>query len=162
MDADEDRKIEKVIHYYSSEIKMKPRDTTNYIFRSACYEHLGNYPMALKDALKVCEIDRDHWKGHHQAMKMYLKLGNFEEAAKISQQFRTDESFARLFEELDSKKNKRSHNHQKAHKIKTSRNSVHSPPTNSSSQPVPSAPARINAAQNNSQEERETGCCHCF
>lgn len=113
MNAPESNETQRVLQYYTKQIEIDPGNPINYVFRSACYEYNQDYQSALNDALKLCQLDHDSWKGDHQAMKMSLKLGKLDDAYKIGSRYGSDESFQPLIEELMSRKEirpKKEHN----------------------------------------------------
>lgn len=99
-----EQKLVEVIAYYSEQISKDPESIESYVFRSACYESLGAYVNALKDAEHVMNLDGYYWKGFHQALKMHMKLGNIREAETIANNCRNYESFKNLVAEFDSVK----------------------------------------------------------
>lgn len=103
MNVPDDHETQRVLPYYTAQIKMDPGNSINYVFRSACYEHFKKYQEALNDALMVSRLDPESWKGDHQVMKMHLKLGNLVEANEIASRYEDDESFDLLREKLKTK-----------------------------------------------------------
>lgn len=101
MNAPDFDEAQRVLQYYTKQIETDPGNPVNYVFRSACYEHYQDYQSALNDALEVCRLDPYSWKGDHQAMKMFLKLGRFDKAFEIASIYSDDESFKPLNEELN-------------------------------------------------------------
>lgn len=102
--ATSEDQLREVIQYYSFEIHKNPKDSTNLVLRSACYESLHEYSKALKDALQVIDNDPSYWKGHHQAMKLHLLMHNVEEANKTPEKYKQSEVFKKLYDELNSQK----------------------------------------------------------
>lgn len=92
------------INYYSSRINEDPESIPSYVFRSALCETLEQYFNALKDALEVVRIDPFYWKGHHQVLKMRLKLGYIEELDQVPEMYRNHENFKGLIHELEEMK----------------------------------------------------------
>lgn len=98
---DEKNKVLKLLRIYSAKIKENPADSINFVFRSACYEYLNEHRHALRDALLTIRRDPEYWKGHHQAMKMHIKIGHIEEAEKIAEMFKENEAFRKISLELN-------------------------------------------------------------
>lgn len=101
MNVPDFHETQRVIQHYTKQIEIDPGNPVNYVFRSACYEHYQDYQSALNDALEVCRLDPYSWKGDHQAMKMFLKLGRFDKAFEIASIYSDDEFFKPLSEELN-------------------------------------------------------------
>lgn len=95
MDDRKKRKAKEAVAYYSEKINKGTANRSHYLFRSACYEYLKNYPLALKDALEVTRKDPFNCKGHYQAYKVYLAMGNIPKAQEIAEQF-NEKSFEKL------------------------------------------------------------------
>lgn len=105
--------LDKSISYYTEKInanKNQPCLSIYYILRSVLYESLGKFQESLRDALATIQIDGAFWKGHHQALKMYIKFENIYEAGRISEKFKNDDEFDALRRELDALKRRRQEN----------------------------------------------------
>src|SRR4051812_34403367 len=97
---DEKKKVLRLLQLYNARIEADSLDLTNYVFRSACYEYLNEYRHSLRDALKINYNDPTYWKGPHQAMKMYIKLGKISEAEKIAEKLKENDLFGKISLEL--------------------------------------------------------------
>lgn len=104
MDEPEQReKTTKLLEYFNERIKIEPFDVALHVYRSACYEELGNYKEALDDAMMIIDLDPSYWKGYHQALNIQIKLGIAGED-EIPECFAKMESFKDLIEKRDQMK----------------------------------------------------------
>jgi tetratricopeptide (TPR) repeat protein len=55
----------KAIEHYSKSIKIK-KNAICYSNRSACYFHLGEYDLGLKDGLESIKLDEKYQKGYYR------------------------------------------------------------------------------------------------
>lgn len=102
-DSERREKTTKLLEYFNDRIEIEPNEVALYVFRSACHEELGNYKMALDDALMIIDLDQSYWKGHHQALNIQIKLGIAGEE-EIPEHFATKKSFMDLIEKRDQMK----------------------------------------------------------
>eukprot|EP01112_Ceratiomyxa_fruticulosa_P014896 TRINITY_DN4322_c0_g1_i2.p1 TRINITY_DN4322_c0_g1~~TRINITY_DN4322_c0_g1_i2.p1 ORF type:complete len:421 (-),score=122.55 TRINITY_DN4322_c0_g1_i2:75-1337(-) len=73
---------------YSEGIIRDPYCLTLLSNRAACYLNLNDPAEALKDAEKVCAIDREHVKANFRRIKSLVLLGRIREAQTLFREFR--------------------------------------------------------------------------
>lgn len=95
--------LNKTLLYYTKKIDTSPGHdclSTYYILRSVFNENLENNEKSLNDALQAIKIDAEYWKGHHQALKIHIKLENIHEAEEIAKKYEDDDDFKDLRDAL--------------------------------------------------------------
>jgi len=71
------------IEHYTYATEMDPRNFKFYTNRAACYEKMGKYEKALRDANKALKLNGDWDKGYWRGGNALLALGRAEEAMKF-------------------------------------------------------------------------------
>lgn len=61
---------------YSESINLCPDTASYYGNRAACYMMMGNYRLALEDALKSVSLDNGFLKGYQRMLKCGIALGD--------------------------------------------------------------------------------------
>jgi DnaJ family protein C protein 7 len=87
--------------YFSKAIESDVNNKNFYANRSACYIAKGLYKLALKDALKSIELDKNYFKGYYRAALSYYEMEEYNDALKIITQMK---------EMSDDTQNKEIHN----------------------------------------------------
>ena len=73
------------INYYTKHINNDKDNPTYLIKRAICYLAKGYYTLALEDALKTIDIDKEFNKGYYIASLCYLEMYDIDMAEKYSQ-----------------------------------------------------------------------------
>jgi len=69
--------------YFSKAIENDNTEKFFYSNRAACQLGLGNYKLALNDALKCIELDPNYAKGYFRAALAYYEMNKIDEAIKL-------------------------------------------------------------------------------
>ena len=77
-----DNNYDLAINYYTRSINNNKDNVIHLIKRAICFLAKGYYPLALKDALKTIEINKNFSKGYYIASLCYLEMYDIDRAEK--------------------------------------------------------------------------------
>lgn len=75
--------------HYSEAIALKPDSARFLCERSGCLIALGNYELAVSDAMKAISFDGNYRKSYYIAMDCYLAMGELNKVETLITQWRT-------------------------------------------------------------------------
>lgn len=74
--------------HYSEAIALQPQNVRFLCARSTCLMTLGNYELAVEDAMKAISLDSKHRRSYYIAMDCYIALGDLIRLENLITQWR--------------------------------------------------------------------------